>query len=570
MPEATEIESSADLELANHSAGGLQRDARFYEERRQRWCLYLVLIVCSMGSMVARLMTIQGESYGMDVPYLSANDRSRWSTIRALGDQDTFAIDGVLQSDDGYRWDSIDKVMHPGRDGKPHFYSSKPTLLPWLLSYEYLGLKEATGKNLEDDTFFIVRLMLLVNQILPMLFFFLIIAAIVEDLAKTDWTKFFVVATATFGTFLTTFAVTLNNHSYATVSTAITIWALIKIWRSDNEKWKYFILAGLFSAFAAANDLPALSLVAFAFVVCSMKSLSRTLIAFVPAAALIVGSFFYTNWMAHNDLTPPYGHRDDGPVIAQVDFESVELANQAAASLDGAVLPLQIKSAIVENADQLNSKIVDDSLIRRGNWPVPVSTNRWLLDNQDHSSRVVIVNQSDSETFNLHAWNNWYEYPGSYWRAENQAKASVDQGEKSQATYAAHFLIGHHGVFSLSPIWLWAIPGVLMLCFSTHYKIRFIGVGIISISVVVILFYVTRDELDRSYGGLTCGPRWLFWLIPMWLIALIPLLDRISKWGTMKVVAVITLFISAGSASYAWGNPWVHPWIYEIMQKFGG
>ncbi len=44
-------------------------------------------------------------------PFLSANDRSRWDTVRALVEHGTYAIDDVIREPG---WDTIDMVKHPG------------------------------------------------------------------------------------------------------------------------------------------------------------------------------------------------------------------------------------------------------------------------------------------------------------------------------------------------------------------------------------------------------------------------------------------------------------------------
>ena len=81
------------------------------DDRRTRWSIYWLLIVCSLAVVCARLWQVESISYGESVPFLSANDRSRWCTIRSLGDHNTYAIDPVLQSDAGKSWDTIDKVI---------------------------------------------------------------------------------------------------------------------------------------------------------------------------------------------------------------------------------------------------------------------------------------------------------------------------------------------------------------------------------------------------------------------------------------------------------------------------
>ena len=92
--------------------------------------------------MVAgRVLTLGDQLPANAKPFFSANDRSRWATVRALGDRGTFELDQVLASDDGRQWDSIDKVRHVGADGQLHSYSSKPPLLPVLVTGQYQVLK---------------------------------------------------------------------------------------------------------------------------------------------------------------------------------------------------------------------------------------------------------------------------------------------------------------------------------------------------------------------------------------------------------------------------------------------
>ena len=82
-------------------------------------------------------------------PFLSANDRSRWLTIRALVEHGTFEIDDVI---DANVWNTIDMVQHRGRDGELHLYSSKPPLLAVLLAGEYWLIRAATGWTLAGQS----------------------------------------------------------------------------------------------------------------------------------------------------------------------------------------------------------------------------------------------------------------------------------------------------------------------------------------------------------------------------------------------------------------------------------
>ena len=86
------------------------------------------------------------------------------------------------------------------------------------------------------------------------------------------------------------------------------------------------------------------------------------------------------------------------------------------------------------------------------------------------------------------------------------------------------------------------------------------------VSIVVLAFYLGVSG-TRNYGGWTSGLRWLFWLTPLWLLTMLPVMDRLaeSKWG--RCVAYAALAVSVFSASFPLWNPWRHPWLYRVMES---
>src|SRR5690606_22229506 len=82
-----------------------------------------------------------------------------------------------------------------------------------------------------------------------------------QPAADPDWSRLFTCAAATFGTFLTTFAITINNHLPAAVGIVLAVAALVRIVREDCRAagTGWFVLAGLAGGWAAANELPALA-----------------------------------------------------------------------------------------------------------------------------------------------------------------------------------------------------------------------------------------------------------------------------------------------------------------------
>jgi hypothetical protein len=129
-------------------------------------------------------------------------------------------------------------------------------LFSTLLAGEYWLITKATGWTLGTHPFAIGRFMLVTVNLVPLVIYFVLLARLVERLGTTDWGRIFAMACATLGTFLTTFAVTLNNHLPAAVTAAVTIYAALRIVADGERRSRYFVVAGFFGAFTAANELP--------------------------------------------------------------------------------------------------------------------------------------------------------------------------------------------------------------------------------------------------------------------------------------------------------------------------
>jgi hypothetical protein len=442
---------------------------------------------------IAEQMKAREESWEKRVevrrPFLSANDRSRWCAVRALVEPEMrvegfpYAIDNVITP----LWDTIDKVKHDG-----HLYSSKPPLLATLMAGPYWVIHRLTGATLATHPYAIGRFMLILVNVLPLVVCLWLLSRLVERLGTTDWGRMFAMAAAAFGTFLTTFAVVINNHLIAAVSATVAVYAAVRIWFDAERRWHYFAIAGFFAAFAAADELPALSLFAALAAALLWKAPRRTLAAFVPAAAVVVAAFFATNWIAHGSLRPPYAYRHVDPA------------------------------------------------------------------------------------------DNWYEFsytrPGekreilSYWHPRNlENMSAIDRGEPSRGVYAIHVLVGHHGVFSLTPVWVLSLIGLAQwLVRPGDRRLRELALLIGAVSLACLVFYIgVVGQQDRNYGGMTSGFRWVFWLAPLWLVAMLPAVDVLAKHCWTRCLALLLLAVSALSASYPTWNPWTQPWLYDLLNWLG-
>jgi hypothetical protein len=86
------------------------------------------------------------------------------------------------------------------------------------------------------------------------------------------------------------------------------------------------------------------------------------------------------------------------------------------------------------------------------------------------------------------------------------------------------------------------------------------------VTLVCLVFYLVRPEIDRNYGGVASGFRWMFWFAPLWLVAMLPAADRVSAVRWQRAVALVLLAASVLSVSYPTWNPWTHPWIYDFSR----
>lgn len=511
-------------------------------EAISRWAVWL-LIATSLATMVGRIAVVRATTG--ETPMLSANDRSRWCTVRSLVEDGSYVIDRLValkhpETERRY-WKSIDMVRHRGWDGKEHYYSSKPPLFSTLLAGQYWLIRAVSGATLGEEPFLVMRLMLVITNVLSLLLYFILLWKLLQHWTTNQMVVLYVMALATWGTFLTTFAVTLNNHLVAAVAVLLATYLTWRIWQGDRRWWT-FALAGLTAAFAAANELPALSFLAVVSWALFWSSWQRTCLAFVPAVLLVAAGFFGTNYWAHGTVVPAYAHRSDGPPVATI-------AADTASELDRKSLPQSVRTAL----DGAGWPLSEQALVL-----ADTPGQRWAIwDRVGHHRWALVATENAIE---IRRWNNWYRYPGSYWSGERQG---VDRGEVSRARYAWHVLVGHHGVFSLTPVWLLtAVGAVWMVRRGQSFELLF-ALAVVVLSVICLAFYISRPAIDRNYGGVCSGFRWMFWFIPLWLICMVPAVERLlaSKWG--RLLALALLMISTFTAAYAVANPWSHPWLYD-------
>jgi hypothetical protein len=166
----------------------------------------------------------------------------------------------------------------------------------------------------------------------------------------------------------------------------------------------------------------------------------------------------------------------------------------------------------------------------------------------------------------------WYKYPGSHWaKLDLPNPRGIDFNKQSTPVYAFNLLLGHHGWFSLTPVWVIGLFGLVLLAKRKPADdragtMRLFAVLTLVISVVVFAFYLTRTQ-SYNYGGNTVSARWLIWLSPLWLFGVLTGAGKLadSKWGTR--FAGVCLGFSVVSVFYPMVNPWRSPWLLQLAES---
>ena len=522
-------------------------------------CRWLLLI----GAVVQLSRILQVQSSTGEVPFFSANDRSRWCTIAALAVSGTYEIDQLIELRDPKTkrrtWYTIDLVRHRGTDGKQHYYSSKPPLLPTIYTGVYLAIRAVTGQTLMGNPFFVAKVMLVIVNLLPLVAWWWLMIRWFEREQLNHWALAIATLFVVAGTFLSTFVTTLNNHLPAALAVGLSLWCIDRIALQRDHRWRWFVLCGIATSFGGANELPALSWIAAAGGILLLIDVRKTVLAYTPALLPIGLAFFVANFAAHGEWIPAYAHRGVGEKL----FEFPAPADSAIDTLPVEVVAQELRSHGIECSNDARISAAR----RPGVFEFWDAENefRFALQKPPSTSQAAA---NGEHKIGVYQWGDWYDYPGSYWTSER--KQGVDKGEPNRAVYIFHSLIGHHGIFSLTPFWFVALWGSVvvwrerlsLLLWRDHRLL--IVAAIAATSIVAIGFYLARPLEDRNYGGVASGFRWSFWLTPLWIVLTIYGLRALTRAWQRRLVE-LALLVSIFSASYAWNNPWVSPWLMELL-----
>jgi hypothetical protein len=150
----------------------------------------------------------------------------------------------------------------------------------------------------------------------------------------------------------------------------------------------------------------------------------------------------------------------------------------------------------------------------------------------------------------------------SYWKAPR----GIDSNRDSFWVYLLHCTVGHHGWFSLTPVFLlslvaWIVPKARGEADEKSRWPFLIG----SVSVIVFAFYLLKTD-NYNYGGQSVALRWMQWLAPAWVLVMLPAVEFLAQWRWGRCVALLLLAVSVASAWCPSDGPWKQSWLFTFME----
>jgi hypothetical protein len=152
-----------------------------------------------------------------------------------------------------------------------------------------------------------------------------------------------------------------------------------------------------------------------------------------------------------------------------------------------------------------------------------------------------------------------YKAADSYWSGR---RSGIDGLREPKHIYAFHLLFGHHGLFSMTPLFVFsaiALVQRLRLRSDALFREALVVVGCL---LPMLLFYVFKT---RNYGGWCVGLRWLVVIMPLLALFFGVWVDRVRLTGLKWAVVVAAFCVSAFHVQDGLANPYQfshwHNWL---------
>ncbi|NLE58172.1 MAG: hypothetical protein GX616_07420 [Planctomycetes bacterium] len=544
---------------------------------------------------------------------------------------------------------TVDMISVKDETGQDHFYSSKPPLLSTCVAGVVIGLEkivspimaipavherligprpggqapdaaqpvstqpsERSSQNrftFREHPMFYMRAVVLLVQLIPFLIMIWVIRQRVFEQTDSPFVQNFCVAAAALATYLTSYAVPLNNHIVAAYCALFALHATMRVWYDGRREWYWFLIAGLFGGLCHGLELPATLLTLMILAALLWKAPWRALVICLPAMVIPIAASLYTTYLVTGSVEPIPARFNEpgGPFFYKGSYWHATKDNPyyvpSGVSIDFLHEPKQayLSHLVVGHHGFFSlTPLFIISLIGIGRHMAGIRTRRAVLMSLVLVAIVVAVGimwKVDAGGSSL-AWPR----PAPPEVASTQASsgdtlsASDASGDDSRPSeWWADFKLGLACIKTAvtnpgaaidqaaDRLWGWgflSFMGILVVVNLGMYlgepdqKTPLLASGTLLLFLALLLLYTFTTN---NYAGVSQGPRWLFWMIPFWLLmlpaGLAPLVElRVGRW-----LCYLCLFVSL--ISVFWGlprpnedvratdRPFTSSWIHEFMRR---
>jgi hypothetical protein len=180
---------------------------------------------------------------------MSTNALSRVITVERLVEKQTWAH--ATPTDVSPFPPSIDVVKVGER-----IYSSKPPIYALLMAGQSMAVKAVTGMDFYPHRKDYMRILLILNQVLPYWIMLWVAFLMLRDFTRDKWTINFMLLALGIGILPFAYVPTLNNHTLSATLFFIAFYLLYRITQKGDHRFWIALLAGFLLGFGVSVELP--------------------------------------------------------------------------------------------------------------------------------------------------------------------------------------------------------------------------------------------------------------------------------------------------------------------------
>ena len=151
-----------------------------------------------------------------------------------------------------------------------------------------------------------------------------------------------------------------------------------------------------------------------------------------------------------------------------------------------------------------------------------------------------------------------YQFQEGYWTAP----AGIDALHEPKHIYFFNILLGHHGLFSMTPVFLLAAWSMVRNSARGSPKRE----EVFTVGVPVLAALVFLGLRTRNYGGICAGLRWMILSMPLLFLFVASWIEEHRSRGAMILLGALFLIGLVMLADVPWAN--AGPWHNSAFHKY--